>query len=353
MGAQPVLARDERAASGAVQPSSDLFLYRSATEWVTSLLSLGRIPSAIFFSRKILVSMYTAVSPRGKLPWWECHGLSVASLEEDINRHESLWNSTETGREYMKKFKELMAISFVFTSNEHEGTLPLGFEAFQTHEFLKDLIDGKPVMYATDWTWLADGKIKAKGGKKDGRGNGVGRAAAQAIGSEAFNAGRRQLLQHMEALLYLCDSCEPGSQPFTVAMLQETHKRLMSGAVTEDNEQVNAGEFRTTGSCCPGTKSPLLRCTVHRSEYKAHPGSVRRSGGARRSSHTACSPAILQRSPPDPSVQGWQRPPRPYTRGLCPEGRRGTILPATCGRPLECAEALQLDRDQLLQGPGH
>lgn len=126
--------------------------------------------------------MYTAVSPRGKLPWWECHGLSVASLEEDINRHESLWNSTETGREYMKKFKELMAISLVFTSNEHEGTLPLGFEAFQTHEFLKDLIDGKPVMYATDGTWLADGKIKAKGGKKDGRGNGVGRAAAQAIG---------------------------------------------------------------------------------------------------------------------------------------------------------------------------
>lgn len=62
----------------------------------------------------------------------------------------------------------------------------------------------------------------------------------------------------MEALLYLCDSCEPGSQPLTVAMLQETHKRLMSGAVTEDNEQVNAGEFRTTGSCCPGTNHHYL-----------------------------------------------------------------------------------------------
>ncbi len=205
--------------------------------------------------------MYTAVSPRGKLPWWEGHGLSVASLEEDINRHESLWNSTVTGREYMKTFKEFMAISFVFTSNEQEGTLPLGFEAFQTHNFLKDLIDGKPVMYATDGTWLADGKIKdpkAKGGKKDGRGNGGGRAAAKAIGSEAFNAGRRQLLQHMEALLYLCDSCEPASQPLTVAMLQQTHKRLMSGAVTENNEQVNAGEFRTTGACCPGTNHHYL-----------------------------------------------------------------------------------------------
>ncbi|BDA41966.1 probable protein adenylyltransferase fic-1 [Coccomyxa sp. Obi] len=157
------------------------------------------------------------------LPWWQTLGLTPNRLKDEINEKSSLLDTSDVSKEYMKTFSKHMAVLCVYISNRHEGTLPEGFQQYETFGFLQKLLEGQAVASEgvnTAASWNSDGKSKDPA------------------------TARRQLLQHLQALQYLCYECEPGSKPLTVQMLQHTHRLMMQGAVAEDGQPLEAGHFR-------------------------------------------------------------------------------------------------------------
>ena len=157
------------------------------------------------------------------LPWWEKTGVSSAQLDSDIEKYSKY--DTNAARTYMNTFRNYMAILAVYTSNEHEQTLPLGFSNMETFKFISETFESSEpasgiVVKQPVPTWNTDGK-----------------------GSPA--TARQQLLQHVAALKYLCYECQPGKVPLTAEIIKQTHSILMRGAVSEDGIAVNAGQYRT------------------------------------------------------------------------------------------------------------
>ena len=150
-----------------------------------------------------------------KLPWWE------AETEDDLQAVFSSLSAAHGSSQLLGNYCRDTAFLFVYASNQHEHTLPLGYSSQATLQLLSHLWQRVGVRDAREpatGTWYQEGgRTKAEAGV--------------------------QLLQHMKALKFFCS--ETLHHHLTAELLQEAFGILMDGAVTADGARVNTG-FRTT-----------------------------------------------------------------------------------------------------------
>ena len=109
-------------------------------------------------------------------------------------------------RRYMDTFRREKALNLVWHSNKLEGTLPRGISQGDTHAILKR-------MYSeSNATELPQ------------------------------NNGERQLVQHLLAYKTLCES---EASLLSEELIKEAHRILMDRLVTEENQPVHAGSYRS------------------------------------------------------------------------------------------------------------
>ena len=138
-----------------------------------------------------------------------------------MNYNDKYKNSTR-----MKTFRKLTCISFIYTSNRLEDTLPKNSSYHDTYAILNRIFDDDDqINNENKEQWNTDGVTKCG------------------------NPSRQQMLQHIKALKYLCEEKNSDGEwryqrDLSLDIIKETHCILMNNAVDDNGKPILAGEFR-------------------------------------------------------------------------------------------------------------
>jgi len=127
-------------------------------------------------------------------------------------------NPCEQG-EYLRKYALLKTVSFIYTSNDLEQTIPSRASQHETYKLLENILNSSSSEPTEPSQWKVDGD---EGTKK---------------------ADKFQMIQHVRAHEYLCSE-ENLTQPLTAEIIQTTHGILLKGAIDEDSVLVPSGKYR-------------------------------------------------------------------------------------------------------------
>jgi Fic family protein len=120
--------------------------------------------------------------------------------------------------DYLPKFRDLKAVSFIYASNKLQGTIPKGASEHETYQMLEK------IMHDDDNSGVSAWKADGSGGDS--------------------TPNRSQMLQHIRAYKHLC-SLESLAQPLTAEKIKETHRILLTKAVNSQGKEISCGEYRT------------------------------------------------------------------------------------------------------------
>lgn len=118
---------------------------------------------------------------------------------------------------FMNDYRQATAIITVYLSNKHENTLPATISKTATYTLLQRLAAGES---PEDVPPLTNGAASLE------------------------RRIRKQLIQHMAALLYLVRTCKPGQEPLSTSNIQKAHEILTSGLFDDSGAPIAAGSYR-------------------------------------------------------------------------------------------------------------
>jgi fido (protein-threonine AMPylation protein) len=136
---------------------------------------------------------------------------------------------------YLKRFSQAKILTFIYTSNKLEATIPKGASEHATYKLLQDLLQHSNGEYIKPEPWFADGDPVSK------------------------KADKNQMSQHILAYKYLCSE-DARSKALTPELILETHRLLMDGAIDEDKVPIAKGSYRTCAVFATGHVYPEFEC---------------------------------------------------------------------------------------------
>ena len=155
--------------------------------------------------------------------------VKLAYIDEDpvedweyCNEQLEVWKSQPNNSDLQKamgKFRKHKAIVMIWVNQKLEGTLPLGVSEYDTFRLLGEMyekFDHQDVKIAHD---------DSSNEPVDNR------------------QSKKQFTQHMQAYLKLCSN-DNLQAPLTEELIKQTHRITMQGLLTDDQREINAGEYR-------------------------------------------------------------------------------------------------------------